>query len=148
MLQAGARICKSLGEEFMPYLGIVMPPLLTSAQLKPDIKMTDAESTDDEDNDEDVSHCSFPCICCAAVCYVQPCMSIVVLVHMDLHVCKGFWIWPCEAAAVCRVFHRTLSDVRLSIAGGNHLLGGQEDLCADQRHGREGHCLQYALLLC
>lgn len=64
MLQAGARICKSLGEEFMPYLGIVMPPLLTSAQLKPDIKMTDAESTDDEDNDEDVSHCSFPCICC------------------------------------------------------------------------------------
>lgn len=56
MLQAGARICKSLGEEFLPYLGIVMPPLLHSAQLKPDVRVTDADSDDDDDdNDEDVS---------------------------------------------------------------------------------------------
>jgi hypothetical protein len=55
MLQAGARICKSLGEEFIPYLGIVMPPLLHSAQLKPDIRLTDADSDEDDDNDEDVS---------------------------------------------------------------------------------------------
>jgi hypothetical protein len=55
MLQAGARICKSLGEEFLPYLGIVMPPLLYSAQLKPDVRVTEADSDDDEDdNDEDV----------------------------------------------------------------------------------------------
>lgn len=55
MLQAGARICKSLGEEFLPYLGIVMPPLLHSAQLKPDVRVTEADSDDDDDdNDEDV----------------------------------------------------------------------------------------------
>jgi hypothetical protein len=30
-LQAGARLCKCLGEEFMPYLDVVMPPLLAAA---------------------------------------------------------------------------------------------------------------------
>lgn len=54
MLQAGARICKSLGEEFLPYLSIVMPPLLKSAQLKPDVKVTDVDDDEDEDEDEDV----------------------------------------------------------------------------------------------
>ena len=56
-LQAGARICKSLGEEFLPYLGIVMPPLLASAQLKPDVRVSDAGSDagdDDADEDDDV----------------------------------------------------------------------------------------------
>ena len=55
MLQAGARICKSLGEEFLPYLSIVMPPLLKSAQLKPDVKVTDVDDDEDDDEDEDVS---------------------------------------------------------------------------------------------
>ena len=54
MLQAGARICKSLGEEFLPYLGIVMPPLLASAQLRPDVRVSDAGSDgDDADDDAD-----------------------------------------------------------------------------------------------
>lgn len=39
MLQAGARLCKCLKEEFLPYLGIVMPPLLKSATVEPDIKV-------------------------------------------------------------------------------------------------------------
>ncbi|CAL5227386.1 g10339 [Coccomyxa viridis] len=56
MLQAGARICKSLGEEFLPYLSIVMPPLLKSAQLKPDVKVTDVDDDEDDDEDEDVEH--------------------------------------------------------------------------------------------
>jgi len=56
MLQAGARICKSLREEFLPYLSIVMPPLLKSAQLKPDVKVTDVDDDDEDDEeDEDVS---------------------------------------------------------------------------------------------
>ncbi len=55
MLQAGARICKSLGEEFLPYLSIVMPPLLKSAQLKPDVKVTDVDDDEEDDEDEDVS---------------------------------------------------------------------------------------------
>ncbi|KAK9810031.1 hypothetical protein WJX72_003666 [[Myrmecia] bisecta] len=53
MLQAGARICKCLGEEFLPYLNIVMPQLLASAQLKPDVHITDNDSDgEDEDDDE------------------------------------------------------------------------------------------------
>ncbi|PPD82642.1 hypothetical protein GOBAR_DD20432 [Gossypium barbadense] len=36
MLQAWARLCKCLGQDFLPYMSVVMPPLLQSAQLKPD----------------------------------------------------------------------------------------------------------------
>jgi len=52
MLQAGARICKCLGKEFLPYLNIVMPSLLKSAQIEPDVKVRDYEE-DDGDEDED-----------------------------------------------------------------------------------------------
>ncbi|GFH17488.1 importin N-terminal domain-containing protein, partial [Haematococcus lacustris] len=38
MLQAGARLCKCLGQEFVPYLPVVMPPLLKSAAMEADIK--------------------------------------------------------------------------------------------------------------
>ena len=47
-LQAGARLCKCLGQEFLPYLGTVMPPLLAAAQLKPDVRVTDADDEDGE----------------------------------------------------------------------------------------------------
>ncbi|KAG0582851.1 hypothetical protein M758_3G093200 [Ceratodon purpureus] len=52
MLQAWARLCKCLGQEFLPYMSVVMPPLLRSAQLKPDVTITDADS-DDEGNESD-----------------------------------------------------------------------------------------------
>ncbi len=39
LLQAGARLCKCLGDEFLPYLPIVMPALLKSAQIEADIKV-------------------------------------------------------------------------------------------------------------
>jgi len=42
LLQAWARICKCLGQDFVPYLNIVMPPLLASARIPPDIRVTDA----------------------------------------------------------------------------------------------------------
>ena len=61
MLQAGARICKSLGEEFLPYLGIVMPPLLASAQLKPDVRVTDAGSDAGDDATTRTTTCAPPC---------------------------------------------------------------------------------------
>lgn len=52
MLQAAARICTALGQDFVPYLPIVMPPMLQAAGAKPDFKVADA---DDEGagNDED-----------------------------------------------------------------------------------------------
>lgn len=53
MLQAGARLCKCLGNEFIPYLGVVMPSLLRSAQLKPDVNVADASSDDEDDDDDD-----------------------------------------------------------------------------------------------
>ncbi|KAF9428919.1 hypothetical protein BGZ94_000530 [Podila epigama] len=43
LLTAWARICKVLGQDFVPYLDIVMPPLLASAQLKPDFAVVDPE---------------------------------------------------------------------------------------------------------
>ncbi|KAL4855412.1 Importin-5 [Chlorella vulgaris] len=55
MLQAGARICKALGQDFLPYLQLVMPPLLAAAQLKPDVNVIDLEDTDgEEEDDEDI----------------------------------------------------------------------------------------------
>eukprot|EP00897_Mesotaenium_endlicherianum_P006572 jgi/Mesen1/5943/ME000301S05074 len=55
MLQAWARLCKCLGQEFLPYMGVVMPPLLHSAQLKPDVTIVDADDDDVADDDDDDS---------------------------------------------------------------------------------------------
>ncbi|KAG0008239.1 hypothetical protein BGZ80_003661, partial [Entomortierella chlamydospora] len=43
ILAAWARICKVLGRDFVPYLDIVMPPLLASAKLKPDFAVVDPD---------------------------------------------------------------------------------------------------------
>ncbi|KAI4348458.1 hypothetical protein L6164_009181 [Bauhinia variegata] len=53
MLQAWARLCKCLGQDFLPYMGYVMPPLLQSAQLKPDVTITSADSDAEIDEDDD-----------------------------------------------------------------------------------------------
>ena len=53
MLQAGARLCKCLGEEFIPYLGIVMPPLMQSAQLKPDVSISVSDSDEEDESDDE-----------------------------------------------------------------------------------------------
>ena len=36
LLAAWARVCKVLGQDFAPFLERVLPPLLTSAEIKPD----------------------------------------------------------------------------------------------------------------
>jgi importin-5 len=59
MLQAWTRVCKCLGSDFLPYLGTVMPPLLHSAQLKPDVTVVnqdEATGEEDEEEDEDLEH--------------------------------------------------------------------------------------------
>ena len=53
MLQAGARLCKCLGEEFVPYLTVVMPPLLHTAELKPDISVQEESDSEEEDDDDE-----------------------------------------------------------------------------------------------
>ncbi|CAO2822092.1 unnamed protein product [Amaranthus hypochondriacus] len=55
MLQAWARLCKCLGQDFLPYMSVVMPPLLHSAQLKPDVTITSADSDIDIDESDDES---------------------------------------------------------------------------------------------
>ncbi|KAK6945426.1 hypothetical protein RJ641_026528 [Dillenia turbinata] len=55
MLQAWARLCKCLGQDFLPYMNVVMPPLLQSAQLKPDVTITSADSDADIDVSDDES---------------------------------------------------------------------------------------------
>ncbi|EOA34033.1 hypothetical protein CARUB_v10021533mg [Capsella rubella] len=53
MLQAWARLCKCLGQDFIPYMTVVMPPLLQSAQLKPDVIISSADSDEDIDDEDD-----------------------------------------------------------------------------------------------
>ncbi|KAL8170916.1 hypothetical protein V2J09_022720 [Rumex salicifolius] len=53
--QAWARLCKCLGQDFLPYLSVVMPPLLLSAQLKPDVTITTADSDNEIDDSDDDS---------------------------------------------------------------------------------------------
>ncbi|KAM7523124.1 hypothetical protein LguiA_013026 [Lonicera macranthoides] len=55
MLQAWARLCKCLGQDFLPYMSVVMPPLLQSAQLKPDVIITSADSDNELDDSDDES---------------------------------------------------------------------------------------------
>ncbi|KAE9601182.1 hypothetical protein Lal_00023750 [Lupinus albus] len=55
MLQAWARLCKCLGQDFLPYMAFVMPPLLWSASLKPDVTITSADSDNDIDDSDDES---------------------------------------------------------------------------------------------
>ncbi|KAM5550342.1 hypothetical protein ABKV19_027497 [Rosa sericea] len=53
MLQAWARLCKCLGQDFLPYMNVVMPSLLQSAQLKPDVTITSADSDAEIDEDDE-----------------------------------------------------------------------------------------------
>jgi hypothetical protein len=56
-LQAGARLCKCLGAEFLPYLGVVMPPLLEAAGRQVDVSLTEGDVADlEEADDDDVEH--------------------------------------------------------------------------------------------
>ena len=56
--QAGARLCKALGPEFLPYLPVVMPPLLTAARIEPEMKVhdSDLETAGGYEDDDDVEH--------------------------------------------------------------------------------------------
>ncbi|KAI8073867.1 armadillo-type protein [Gongronella butleri] len=48
LLAAWARLCKTLGQDFLPYLPNIMPPLLQSAQLTPEFTFVDPEDEDVE----------------------------------------------------------------------------------------------------
>jgi len=52
LLQACARICKCLGGDFKPYLPFVIPPLLDSAQIDPELHVTDADEDDGAGEEE------------------------------------------------------------------------------------------------
>lgn len=52
-LQAWTRLCKCLGQDFLPYMPIVMPPLMHSASLKPDVTISDIEDAAEDEEEED-----------------------------------------------------------------------------------------------
>lgn len=52
LLAAWARLCKVLEADFVPYLQFVLPPLLHSAQLKPDFALIDADEDEDTVRDK------------------------------------------------------------------------------------------------
>ncbi|KAM5584469.1 importin-5 [Rosa sericea] len=55
MLQTCVDLCKCLGQDFLPYVSIVMPPLLQFAQLKPDETITFTNDSSDIDESDDES---------------------------------------------------------------------------------------------
>lgn len=55
MLQAWTRICKCLGRDFVPYLPYVMPPLLRSAEIQPEVQVADSDELDELEGMETVS---------------------------------------------------------------------------------------------
>ena len=66
MLQAWARLCKVLGQEFLPYMDHVMGPLLEAAGSNSAFSVHDsgavdapAGGDDDDDDDDDVHHIQF-----------------------------------------------------------------------------------------
>lgn len=52
MLQAGTRFCSTLGDDYIQYLPIMVPPLLAAAQLQAEIKVKDADESEEEDEDD------------------------------------------------------------------------------------------------
>ncbi|KAL9651599.1 hypothetical protein ABK040_001544 [Willaertia magna] len=52
--QGYTRIAKCLGEDFLPYLNFTVPPLLKSAALEPDVKVSDVDSAGDAHEEEGV----------------------------------------------------------------------------------------------
>ena len=51
-----ARLCKCLGQDFLPYMEFVMSPLLQCTALKPDVTITSADWDNDiEDSDDERS---------------------------------------------------------------------------------------------
>lgn len=54
ILVPGASVCcRCLGQEFLPFMNIVMPPLMQSAALKPDVTIKDIDEDNPDDDDDD-----------------------------------------------------------------------------------------------
>jgi hypothetical protein len=48
MISAWARMCKIIGKDFVQYLGVVMPPVLKAAQIKPEVALLDSDDPQQE----------------------------------------------------------------------------------------------------
>ncbi|OQR88368.1 importin, partial [Thraustotheca clavata] len=64
LLQAWARLCKTLAEAFAQYLPVVMPSLLDAAMQQAEFEMEDDEDMmgDDEDEDVQIAHINDKCV--------------------------------------------------------------------------------------
>jgi len=54
-LQAGARLCKCLGDEFLPYMDVVMPSVMKAAQEEHFYEVQDDENEDEDEDDDDIA---------------------------------------------------------------------------------------------
>merc|ERR1712137_431533 len=53
LMQAYARICRCMKKDFIPYLRVVMPPLLEAASIKPEIEVMSALADEEQDDGVD-----------------------------------------------------------------------------------------------
>lgn len=97
ILQAWARLCKCLGQDFLPYMSVVMPPLLQSAQLKPDVIITSADSDADVDDSDDDRF-----VYCW--CWWLFSFGLLVLVLTEVHILKLHSNFKSFFVCICRYF--------------------------------------------
>lgn len=53
LISAWARMCKIIGKDFVQYLGLVMPPVLKAAQIKPEVALLDMDDPQNTGLDEE-----------------------------------------------------------------------------------------------
>jgi len=53
LISAWARMCKIIGKDFVQYLGLVMPPVLKAAQIKPEVAIYDMDDPQNTGADEE-----------------------------------------------------------------------------------------------
>jgi hypothetical protein len=124
MLQAGARLCKALGPEFLPYLPLVMPPLLKSARLEPEVKVSSADEPDDDDeDDDDVEHIQLGDKVCVLGCGCAGCRMWRPAASIRLLLTPIARLWGCHTHTRTHTHTHTHT---LAGAGDPHVHAGGE----------------------
>lgn len=113
MLQAGARLCKCLGEEFIPYLGVVMPPLIRSAQLKPDVNISLSDSDEEEEEDDDEVHASSCSLAHCCLCRT-PCVAINPLTKSGTGQLRSIKVLQCYRSTGSAPFFSLFTSISVS----------------------------------
>ncbi|GLI67663.1 hypothetical protein VaNZ11_011915 [Volvox africanus] len=93
MLQAGARLCKCLGSEFIEYLPLVLPSLLQSASADPDVQVVDEDEVNADDLPDDMEAISMgdKCLMYRSSILEEKATAVNMLSCYAEELKEGFW---------------------------------------------------------